>query len=178
MRDAIRIIQERYKIIGREEELEHALATVSSGKHILFEGAVGVGKTIVAVSLAKYLNRQFYRVDGDERYTEMKLTGWFDPPSVIAKGYSRETFIPGPLTQAMMKGAFLFINELNRMPEGTQNVLLPAMDEKQIIIPKIGAVKANSGFLIIATQNPEEFVGTGRLSEALKDRFVWIPLNY
>jgi MoxR-like ATPase len=178
MRDAIRIIQERYKIIGREEELEHALATVSSGKHILFEGAVGVGKTIVAVSLAKYLNRQFYRVDGDERYTEMKLTGWFDPPSVIAKGYSRETFIPGPLTQAMMKGAFLFINELNRMPEGTQNVLLPAMDEKEIIIPKIGAVKANSGFLIIATQNPEEFVGTGRLSEALKDRFVWIPLNY
>jgi len=57
-------------------------------------------------------------------------------------------------------------------------VLLPAMDERQIIIPKIGVVKAKPGFLIIATQNPEEFVGTSRLSEALKDRFVWIHLDY
>jgi MoxR-like ATPase len=130
------------------------------------------------MAIAKHLNRKFYRVDGDERYTEMKLTGWFDPPSVIAKGYSWETFIQGPLLEAMTKGAFLFINELNRMPEGTQNVLLPAMDEKQIIIPKIGAIKAKSGFLVIATQNPEEFVGTSRLGEALKDRFVWIRLNY
>jgi MoxR-like ATPase len=178
MKDEIKIIQKRYNIIGREEELENALAAASSGKHILFEGPVGVGKTIVAMALSSYLNRKFYRVNGDERYTEIKLTGWFDPPLVIAKGYSLDTFILGPLTEAMMKGAFLFINELNRMPEGTQNVLLPAMDEKQIIIPKIGAVKANSGFLIIATQNPEEFVGTSRLSEALKDRFVWISLNY
>jgi MoxR-like ATPase len=178
MEEAIKIIQERYRIIGREEELERALTAAYAKKHILFEGAVGVGKTVIAMALANYLNRQFYRVDGDERYTEMKLTGWFDPPSVMAKGYSWETFIPGPLTEAMVKGAFLFINELNRMPEGTQNVLLPAMDEKQIIVPKIGAVKANSGFLIIATQNPEEFVGTSRLGEALKDRFVWIHLDY
>ena len=178
MKSPIRIIQKRYQIVGREEELERALAAASAGKHILFEGAVGVGKTVIAMALAEYLNRKFYRVDGDERYTEMKLTGWFDPPSVIAKGYSWETFIQGPLLEAMTKGAFLFINELNRMPEGTQNVLLPAMDEKQLIIPKIGAVKANSGFLVIATQNPEEFVGTSRLGEALKDRFVWIRLDY
>ncbi len=178
MKKSINIIQEQSGIIGREEELERALAATSSGKHILFEGAVGVGKTVIAMALANHFKRQFYRVDGDERYTEMKLTGWFDPPLVIAKGYSWETFISGPLTESMVNGAFLFINELNRMPEGTQNVLLPAMDEKQIIIPKIGAVKANSGFLIIATQNPEEFVGTSRLSEALKDRFVWIHLKY
>lgn len=174
----VKVIQERYKIIGREEELERALAAVSARKHILFEGAVGVGKTVIAMSLAKHFNRKFYRVDGDERYTEQKLTGWFDPALVVEKGYSWETFIHGPLTQAMIEGDFLFINELNRMPEGTQNVLLPAMDERQIIIPKIGEVKAKLGFLIIATQNPEEFVGTSRLSEALKDRFVWIHLDY
>jgi len=78
----------------------------------------------------------------------------------------------------MVEGGFLFINELNRMPEGTQNVLLPAMDERQIIIPKIGVIKAKPDFLIIATQNPEEFVGTSRLGEALRDRFVWIRLDY
>ena len=154
------------------------MAAVSSNKHILFEGTVGVGKTVIAMALANHFNRKFHRVDGDERYTEHKLTGWFDPALVIAKGYSWKTLIPGPLTQAMMEGSFLFINELNRMPEGTQNVLLPAMDERQIIIPKIGTIKAKPGFLIIATQNPEEFVGTSRLSEALEDRFVWIRLDY
>ena len=171
-------LQKKYRIIGREEELENALTAISAGKNILLEGPVGVGKTVIAVSIAKHFDRPFYRVDGDERYTEHKLTGWFDPATVIAKGYSWETFIPGPLTQSMFDGAFLFINELNRMPEGTQNVLLPAMDEKQIILSKIGLVEAKKGFSIIATQNPEEFVGTSRLSEALKDRFVLIKLDY
>jgi MoxR-like ATPase len=178
MQHKVKTIQQRYKIIGREEELGKALAAVSANKHILFEGTVGVGKTVIAMALANHFSRRFYRVDGDERYTEHKLTGWFDPALVIAKGYSRETLIPGPLTQAMTEGSFLFINELNRMPEGTQNVLLPAMDERQIIIPKIGTIKAKPGFLIIATQNPEEFVGTSRLSEALEDRFVWVRLDY
>ncbi len=178
MEEDVKVIKERFKIIGRDGELLRALAAAKAGKHILFEGVVGVGKTIIALSIARHLNRSFFRVDGDERYTEHKLTGWFDPPLVIEKGYSWESFIPGPLTQAMLEGAFLFINELNRMPEGTQNVLLPAMDERQIIIPKIGTIKAKPGFLIIATQNPEEFVGTSRLSEALRDRFVWIRLDY
>jgi MoxR-like ATPase len=171
-------LQEKYEIIGREVELEKALMAANAGKHVLFEGAVGVGKTILAVALANHFKRGFYRVDGDERYTEHKLVGWFDPSTVIPKGYSWESFISGPLVQAMTEGAFLFINELNRMPEGTQNVLLPAMDEGHIIVPKIGTINAKPGFLVIATQNPEDYVGTSRISEALMDRFVWIPLQY
>ncbi len=130
------------------------------------------------MALANYFKRNIYRVDGDERYTEQKMVGWFDPPQVMAKGYSQEAFIEGPLMRAMGEGAFLFINELNRMPEGTQNVLLPAMDERRIVVPRIGNVIAKAGFLVIATQNPEEYIGTSRLSEALKDRFVWVKLNY
>jgi MoxR-like ATPase/Mg-chelatase subunit ChlD len=171
-------IQERYKIIGREEELTKALAAVRSNKHLLVEGVAGVGKTVMTLALARYFNRSFFRIDGDERYTEQKLAGWFDPALAVAKGYSWETFIPGPLSQAMTEGSFLFINELNRLPEGTQNVLLPAMDEGQIVIPKIGTIISKPGFLIVATQNPEEFVGTSRLSEALQDRFVWLRLDY
>ncbi len=171
-------IKERYRIIGRKEELKSVLKAAQSNKHVLLEGPVGIGKTTIAAAIADFLGREIYRVDGDERYTEHKLTGWFDPPLVLSKGYTWETFIPGPLTQAMVKGGVLFINELNRMPEGTQNVLLPAMDERQIIIPKLGTIKAKKGFLIIATQNPEEYVGTSRLSEALKDRFIWVGLDY
>jgi len=137
-----------------------------------------VGKTRLALAVASFLGRPIYRVDGDERYTESKLTGWFDPPIALAKGYGWDSFIVGPLTVAMMNGGVLFINELNRMPEGTQNVLLPAMDEGKIIIPRIGEVAAKPGFIVIATQNPEEFVGTSRISEALRDRFVWIGLRY
>ena len=58
----------------------------------------------------------------------------------------------------MKNGSILFLNELNRMPEGTQNVLLAAMDEGVIFIPKLGKVEANEGFLIISAMNPQEFV--------------------
>jgi MoxR-like ATPase len=78
----------------------------------------------------------------------------------------------------MKSGGILFLNELNRLPEGTQNILLPAMDENRIYIPKLGDVKAETGFYIIATQNPEEHVGVTTLGEALRDRFVWIKMSY
>ncbi|MEM2193002.1 MAG: AAA family ATPase [Candidatus Methanomethylicia archaeon] len=171
-------IKSKYGVIGRDVELAMILNAITSNKHVLLEGPVGVGKTKLALAVASYLNRSIYRVDGDERYTETKLTGWFDPPIVLSKGYVWDAFIPGPLTQAMLNGGILFINELNRMPEGTQNVLLPAMDEGKIIIPRLGEIQAKPGFIVIATQNPEEFVGTSRISEALRDRFVWVGLNY
>ena len=72
----------------------------------------------------------------------------------------------------------MFLNELNRLPEGTQNTLLPALDEGIIQIPKLPPVHAQPEFFVIATQNPQEHVGTTRLSEALRDRFSWIPLDY
>lgn len=178
MDEAIKEIKKKSGVIGREIELKKILLAAYVGKHVLLEGAVGVGKTKLAKAVADFLNRPVYRVDGDERYTENKLIGWFDPPILVSKGYVKEAFIPGPLFLAMVNGGILFINELNRMPESTQNVLLPAMDEKTIIVPKIGEVKAKNGFVIIATQNPEEYVGTTRLSEALKDRFVWVKLDY
>ena len=171
-------IQSKFGIVGRETELRKALAAIRAGKHLLIEGPVGVGKTIIAESVAKHLGRPFYRVDGDERYSEQKLTGWFDPPLVIKQGYSKDAFIPGPLTLAMETGGILFINELNRMPEGVQNVLLPAMDEGRIDVPKIGTIMAKDGFLVVATQNPREFIATSVLSEALRDRFEILTLDY
>ncbi len=121
---------------------------------------------------------RWIRVDGDARYSEAKLVGHFDPPGVLEKGYAADLFVPGPLVEAMQTGAVLFINELNRMPEGVQNVLLPALDEGMVHVPHLGTIQAIDGFQVIATQNPAEFVATGHLSEALLDRFELVPLGY
>lgn len=165
------------KIVGRDQEMESIRWAIESGRHLLVEGAVGVGKTFLVQSVAESLGRPFIRIDGDSRYTEQKLTGSFDPSTALKKGYSWKTFEPGPLVQAMQKGAILFINELNRMPENVQNVMLPALDEGFIQIPHLGTLKAKAGFLVVATQNPREFVATSHLSEALMDRMEWIPLG-
>ena len=171
-------IQAAHRIVGRERELAVAMAVLQSGRHLLLEGPVGVGKTTVALAVCAHLGRATVRVDGDDRYSESKLTGWFDPPLVLQRGYNEESFFAGPLVRAMREGAVLFINELNRMPESVQNVLLPALDERLLIVPRIGEVRAAPGFQVIATQNPVEYVATGHLSEALRDRFEHVELAY
>jgi len=166
------------KIIGRQRETAELSKALELNRNVLIEGHVGVGKTFLVQQVLKEKKRQFERVDGDSRYTEQKLTGWFDPPIVVKKGYIAPAFIDGPLVTAMKQGRVLFINELNRMPEGVQNILLPAMDERKITVPKLGEVTAKAGFMVIATQNPREFTATHALSEALLDRFEMIRLDY
>lgn len=166
------------KIVGREKEILQLKKVMGLHRNILIEGPVGVGKTFLVQQILNELSYKFERVDGDTRYTEQKLTGWFDPPVVLKKGYSKESFIEGPLVSAMKGGKVLFINELNRMPEAVQNILLPAMDERRITMPKLGGLEAKAGFCVIATQNPREFTATHALSEALLDRFEMIRLDY
>ncbi len=165
-------------IVGRAAETEALLACIAAGRHVLLEGPVGVGKTALARAVCATLDRPMVRVDGDGRYSESKLVGLFDPPAVLSQGYRAECFLAGPLVQAMRLGGVLFVNELNRMPEGVQNVLLPALDEGRIFVPNLGEVAAAPGFALVATQNPAEFVATGALSEALLDRFELVRLDY
>jgi len=176
--DRIADIQKAHGIVGRAGELSLLSACGRARRHVLLEGPVGVGKTVLAKAVAASLGKTIVRVDGDGRYTEQKLTGWFDPPVVMKAGYTPDSFLPGPLVEAMKAGGVLFINELNRMPEGVQNVLLPALDEGLIVVPKLGVVKAAPGFWVIATQNPREFVATSHLSEALLDRFELVRLDH
>jgi MoxR-like ATPase len=168
----------KFELIGRSEELEHIEACLRVHRHVLLEGPVGVGKTTLALAVTERMRLPVFRIDGDGRYSEQKLTGWFDPPKAIQVGYLPAAFVPGPLVEAMYAGGVLLINELNRLPEGVQNILLPAMDERKIIVPRLGEVRAEAGFRVIATQNPKEFVATSHLSEAILDRFELISLDY
>ena len=165
-------------LVGRTFEGDQIRACLEAQRNVLMEGPVGVGKTHLALSVIQQLGKKVFRVDGDNRYSEQKLSGWFDPPTVIKKGFSKDAFVPGPLVEAMQTGGVLFINELNRLPEGVQNVLLPAIDERMIIVPRLGEIRAKPGFLVIATQNPKEFVATSHLSEAILDRFELVVLDY
>ncbi len=165
-------------LIGRKLEMDQIRACLEAKRNVLLEGPVGVGKTHLALAVIREAGSLVFRVDGDSRYSEQKLSGWFDPPTVIKKGFNAEAFFPGPLVEAMQKGGVLFINELNRLPEGVQNILLPAIDERIVSIPRLGEVRAKEGFLVIATQNPKEFVATSHLSEAILDRFELVVLDY
>ncbi|MGM0470584.1 MAG: AAA family ATPase, partial [Promethearchaeati archaeon] len=176
--NAIREIQQKYKIIGREEELKKIILAHSIGKNILIEGEVGVGKTTIARGVSSYFDADFFRIDCSEDTLTHNLVGYWDPPLVISKGYIEDAYRYGPLTSAMIHGGCLFINEINRMPEITQNALLTALDEKILEIPKLKTVHAQKGFFTIATLNPSAHIGVTVLGEAIKDRFIWIKLDY
>ena len=178
MDSRIKEIQSKYKIIGRTEELKKIILAHLVGKNILIEGEVGVGKTTLANAVSSYFDSKFYRIDCSEETLTHNLIGYFDPPLVIAKGYVEESYIYGPLASAMMNGGCLFINEINRMPESTQNILLTALDEKILEIPKLKTIRARDDFFVIATLNPSAHIGVTILGEAIKDRFVWVHLDY
>ena len=174
----INAIQNKYNIIGRTEELKKIILARSVRKNILIEGEVGVGKTTLAKAISSEYDSNFYRIDCSEETLTHNLVGYFDPPLVIAKGYVEDSYVYGPLASAMINGGCLFINEINRMPESTQNALLTALDEKILDIPKLKTIHAKENFFVIATLNPSAHVGVTVLGEAIKDRFIWTKLDY
>lgn len=176
------------QLVGRKREIRLILAAVRSGTPVLIEGGVGRGKTRVSLEVAKALQRPFFRVDGAPDMSVQKIVGWFDPSLVLLEseeaekrdikpGFSWDTFIDGPLTRAMKEGGILFVNEGTRLPSDTWNALLTAMDERIVVIPKLGTVKAEPGFSVIVTANPMEHAGAYPLPEAAADRFVWVPME-
>ncbi|MEM3506212.1 MAG: MoxR family ATPase [Candidatus Bathyarchaeia archaeon] len=173
---------ERLQIVlkGQYKEAYETLDNaINAGLTPALVGPPGVGKSFLARRYAQDTGRPFYEIFFDETMKPSSLIGYFDPAITMKKGYCLEAFIPGPLSKAMVEGGIFLAQELNRATEYCQNTLLAPLEERRYYIPRLGHIKADKNFVLIAAMNPAELGGTYRLSEALKDRIgVWIPLGY
>jgi MoxR-like ATPase len=168
----------RPNIVGLDDEVQTVLLALSEGIPLMLEGETGTGKTELAKTVTAALGRPFHRVDGNQELTAIKLHGWFDPPLVLEKGYGWDTFVAGPLVQAMLEGGVFFFNEVSRAPSEAINAVLTALDEHILTIPRLGTIEAREGFVSVFTFNPVERVATNPLPQTFYDRCVWIRLEH
>jgi MoxR-like ATPase len=166
------------QVVGRQRELELVRAALASGAHILLEGPPGTGKSTLLRQVAQARHTEFVLVEGSAELTPARLIGSFDPALVLEQGYRPENFSDGPLVRAMRDGGLLYVEELNRVPEETINVLLTVMSEGDINVARLGRVVADASFRLVAAMNPYDSVGTSRLSMALYDRTCRISVGY
>ncbi|CAN5459118.1 MoxR family ATPase [soil metagenome] len=166
------------EVIERAAEAELLEAALLSGAHVLLEGPPGTGKSTLLRRVATGRRIPFVMVEGNAELTPARLIGHFDPALVLSQGYVTEIFEDGPLLEALRTGGLLYVEELTRIPEETLNVLLTAMSELEITVPRLGRVAAAPGFALVAAMNPFDAVGTARVSSALYDRTCRISMDY
>jgi MoxR-like ATPase len=97
---------------------------------------------------------------------------------VLTEGYSPEVFEDGPLVSALRDGSLLYVEEINRIPEETLNVLITVMSERELHVPRLGRVAASPGFRLVAAMNPFDAIGTARISSAVYDRVCRLAVDY
>ncbi len=129
-------------------------------------------------SVAKCTSSGFEFVEGNAELTPARLVGTFDPSVVLAEGYVAEAFVDGPLLCALREGALLYIEEINRIPEETLNLLITVMSEAELHVPRLGRVQAHPGFRLVAAMNPFDSVGTARIASAVYDRCCRLAMGY
>ncbi|MCE0764562.1 MoxR family ATPase [Pseudonocardia kujensis] len=165
-------------VVGRERELTLVLAAVAAGRDVLLEGPPGTSKSTMLRAVTEHWGVPFVLVEGNAELTPARLVGHHNPARVLAEDYSAENFVPGPLVEAMRAGGFLYIEELNRAPEDTLNVLLGAMAERAVTVPRVGTMAAESTFRVLASMNPFDNVGTARISDSVYDRWNRLAVGY
>jgi MoxR-like ATPase len=166
------------RIVGLRREAEVLAATLASGCHVVLEGPPGTGKSTLLRAVADGAGLGLEFVEGNAELTPGRLVGHHDPALVLEAGYTPDTFVDGPLISALREGRLLYIEELNRVPEETLNVLVGALAEGEIHVPRLGRVPAQAGFRLIAAMNPFDAVGTARVSQAISDRMCRIAIGY
>ena len=97
---------------------------------------------------------------------------------MLTDGYDPDVFVDGPLISAMREGALLYVEEINRIPEETLNVLITVMSERELHVPRLGRVAAAAGFRLVAAMNPFDAIGTARISGAVYDRVCRLSVSY
>lgn len=149
-------------IVGKEQILDFVLAALLCEGHILIEDVPGVGKTVLAKSLAFSMGCSFRRIQCTPDLLPSDITGTF----IFDQRISEFTFRAGPVMANIV-----LVDEINRATPRTQSSLLESMEERQITVDGITKLLPRP-FLVIATQNPVELQGTFPLPEAQLDRFL------
>jgi MoxR-like ATPase len=168
----------RRQVVGRDRELQLIMAAVGAGRDILLEGPPGTSKTTILRAVTGQWGVPLVFVEGNPDLTPARLVGHHNPARVLREDYSEDNFVEGPLVKAMRLGAFLYLEEFNRAPDETLNVLLTAMAEREITIPRAGTKVALPTFRVVASMNPYDNVGTTRLSSGLRDRMCRLAMDY
>ncbi len=149
-------------LIGKEDTVRDVVACFLADGHILLEDVPGVGKTTLALALSRSLNCSFGRIQFTPDTLPSDVTGG----SVYRMQTGEFVYQPGPVMNHV-----ILADEINRTSPKTQAGLLEAMEERQVSVD--GTVyPLPEPFLVIATQNPIEYVGTYPLPEAQLDRFM------
>lgn len=156
-------------IVGKEKTIERVLAVLISGGHVLINDVPGVGKTMLARSLAISLGLEFNRL----QCTPDLLPGDVTGISILNLKTNEFNFRKGPIFTQI-----LLVDEINRTTPRTQSALLEAMAERQVTVDG-RTFQMEKPFFVIATQNPVEFEGTFPLPEAQLDRFsISLTMGY
>ncbi|ACN98397.1 AAA family ATPase [Sulfurihydrogenibium azorense] len=154
---------------GKERAIELTLITFFSRGHLLIEDLPGLGKTTLAIGIAKILGLDYGRIQGTSDLLPSDIIG----VSVFNKEKSQFEFKPGPIFNNI-----ILVDEINRSTPKTQSALLEAMGEKQVTVDG-NTYKLPKPFFVIATQNPVEQYGTFPLPESQLDRFLMkISIGY
>jgi MoxR-like ATPase len=156
-------------ILGKHREIQLALIALLCQGHVLIEDVPGVGKTMLARSLAKSLGCTFRRIQFTPDMLPSDVTGM----SVFNQKRGEFEFRPGPVIAQIV-----LTDEINRATPKTQSALLECMEERQVTVDGVTYLMPQP-FLVLATQNPIEYEGTFPLPEAQLDRFMLrIHLGY
>jgi MoxR-like ATPase len=156
-------------ILGKDEAIRACVVALLAGGHVIVEDFPGVGKTLLAKSLARSIDCRFARIQFTPDLLPSDVTG----VSVFDQKTGGFDFRPGPIFANIV-----LADEINRASPKTQSSLLECMEERQATVDNV-THRIDPPFMVIATQNPIEYEGTYPLPEAQLDRFMMrLSLGY